>query len=224
LVKIWASAAVLALAMGDVHAASLVEGRYLTDAFAPPATGQGGEAARADDAGRLDLGGLKLSFTPRAAFTHLSDSAALPADAPTLRLNLSDPTGETQRLELLNIVPRHLSGLDLGGPGVTEGGFVAGGALAFGEFSVGGSVLRSTLGQSQTQLFGADLGYGRMNARLAFGQTDAGGDASEREFWLFSTNLAARPWLSLEGDVGYRPSQSTEPANTMGRIGVRLRF
>jgi hypothetical protein len=84
--------------------------------------------------------------------------------------------------------------------------------------------MQATRGAQETRLVGADVGYGRFSTRFAFGSTDGGGDRIDREFWLFSTNLAARPWLSLEGDVGYSPAQSTDPASTVGRIGVRLRF
>ena len=41
-------------------------------------------------------------------------------------------------------------------------------------------------------MIGADVGYGRFGASLAFGQSEDVFSQSEREFWLFSTNLAAR--------------------------------
>jgi len=207
------TAVMVVAAAGASRAASLVEGGYLSE-------GLGVAPQRAEAApGDLDLGGLTLSFTPRGPFGASAGSRG--PDLPTLRLNLSG--GDVDRVRL--------GGLDLAVPQTSRGGagadstsFEIGGAFEWQSWSLGGSYVEIPDIDGDTRLLGATVGYGRIGARLAYGQTERAADAGDREFWLFSTNLAARSWLSLEGDVGYMPRQDTEPSSAVGRVGLRLRF
>lgn len=205
-------------------AATLVEGGYLAELFAAPA--EPSPEPSAMPGFRLSLNDLALSFTPRAAFARLPHGpGSVSGDLPSLSLRLANPLPELSRLERLTITEPGLVGLGMtSDTGDAINGLVAGGALEFSSVTVGGTFMRSSVVGQETELYGADLGYGPVSARLAYGQTDAAISSEEREFWLFSTNLAARPWLSLEGDLGYTPAQATEPPSTVGRIGLRLRF
>lgn len=210
--------AVLAVGQGmpAARAAGLVEGGYLAEGLGPPVEVEAGRRP-----GEIDLGGLALSFTPREPFGASAGAKERELELPTLRLSLAG--GETDRARL--------GTLDLGTQSTVRGAatssstsFEIGGAFEWQSWSVGATYVEVPDLDGETRLLGATVGYGRIGARLAFGQTERAADPGDREFWLFSTNLAARSWLSLEGDVGYMPGQETAPSSAVGRVGLRLRF
>jgi hypothetical protein len=205
----------------EVHAAEFVEGRYLAEAFAEMIGRTEPAPAESAESSRLEDGSFVLSFTPRSAFATGGSSEFL--DEPTLSLSLSSGRVQQQRLDLLNI-----AGADLGpgsgaAPADTET-MLVGSAMQWGDWSIGSSLLQADAGLAETRVLGASIGFGRVSAGVAYGLTEGAVDPDDREFVTFSTNLAARSWLALEGDVGYAPGLETEEPSTVGRIGVRLRF
>jgi hypothetical protein len=199
-------------------ALDLVEGRALHEPL--------GAAVPALDALRpaavRELPGLTLSFTPRDSFG-VGPEPGGRSEPPTLRLSLVPGDREAARVDRVDLLgggtPRHraASALD-------SDAFEVGGAFELDGWSLAGSYLELADVDGTTRVLGGGVGYGRLGLRLAYGQSERTFDPGDREFWLFSTNLAARSWLSLEGDVGYTPSQQTEPSSAVGRIGLRLRF
>ena len=81
-------------------------------------------------------------------------------------------------------------------------------------------------------LMAATLGYGRVTAEVAYGQSDVARRARPSDVLMLSTDLAAWSWLTLESDLalGSRSGtvdgdreQNREPV-AAGRFGLRLNF
>ncbi len=168
-----------------------------------------------------DNPGFLIDFTPRGGGSVLLDDLGLSGlDMPRLRLNISGSSGEPSGLGLLS------GGRDVapapGAPSSDAGTLALGGALEWSSFSIGGALSRTNLMGAETDMMGATVGYGALSARLSYGEQPRSG-APNRDFWMFSTDLLALPWLSLEGDLAVQSTPDAEPS-TMGRLGVRLRF
>lgn len=163
---------------------------------------------------------LRLGFTPRGGASFLLELGG--TDESTrlgLDLGLAPAASGLGRLDSLALLPQGRP-LTLGGE--QEGGLSVGGALAWSDFTLGGSFSSGLVGRSELDLWSGRVGYGPLTARLAYGQAQALG-GPERELWLFGTDLSARSWLTLEGDVAVTTQPDREPA-TSGRIGLRLNF
>jgi hypothetical protein len=79
---------------------------------------------------------------------------------------------------------------------------------------------------TDVDLLSATLGYGRLNAEIAFGQsTDY--QTTPSDVLMLSTDLAAWSWLTLESDLalGSAPDSEREDHSVaVGRFGLRLNF
>ena len=162
----------------------------------------GGFMSDADNAARLSGqdGTLSFGFTPRGGSGGAPvrvDIAAQPLERP------SQPRVEAAASE----------------------DFVVGGALSWKDWTFGSSVLR--LGSDddwKASMVGAGVGYGKITARIAVGETQPpAGDA--RSTMLLSTDLAAWSWLTVEGDLALTGGSERRPdGDAAGRLGLRLSF
>jgi hypothetical protein len=206
------------------RAAQLLRGGYMADSSAATGGDEGTDALSSSSFGLSDNDpGFMIDFTPRGGGSVLLDDLGLSGtDMPRLRLSFSGSAAEPDHLGLLS-GGREL-GVQPGAPtSAAAGGTLAlGGALEWSGFSLGGAVSRTSLMGTETDMMGATFGYGALSARLSFGEQPRV-DAPNRDFWLFSTDLFALPWLSLEGDLAVQSTPDADPS-TMGRLGVRLRF
>jgi hypothetical protein len=168
--------------------------------------------------GRFDesreVGGLALQFTPRNPLTLLFGEAE-PRSLEPAELSLSvarEPEGG------------RWSALDASAPS-RDGTLEIGGALRWSDWSVGSAYSRTALFGGEADLVSATLGYGRMSARLALGQTEAVDPAQNLDVLMLSTDLAARSWLTLETDLAMgAPEDRSRETLAVGRIGLRLNF
>lgn len=217
------SVAGLALAaVPQSRAAQLMRGGYMAgQTTAPLADSSADGLAPSSFALSDDDPGLTIDFTPRGGGSVLLDDLGLGSlEMPRLRLNFSSASADSRRISLLPGAPDTTQP-----PGSTigDGGTLAlGGALEWSSFSIGGTLSRTSLMGTETDMMGASVGYGSLTASLSFGEQSRNA-ASSRDFWLLSTDLLALPWLSLEGDFAVESAPQAEPS-TVGRLGVRLHF
>jgi hypothetical protein len=98
-----------------------------------------------------------------------------------------------------------------------------GGAMHWDSWSLGGSYARGQVLGTDMDLMGANFGYGRLSAGIAYGQsTDY--QTTQKDVLLLSTDLAAWSWLTLESDVAVGTDKQTESSVAAGRVGFRLNF
>ena len=102
--------------------------------------------------------------------------------------------------------------------------------MRWSDWSIGGSLGRAQILGADVDLMAASLGYGRVAAEIAYGQSDATAatTTAPRDVLMLSTDLAAWSWLTLESDfaLGSNPAaerdrgQDREPV-AVGRFGLR---
>ncbi len=159
--------------------------------------------------------GLTLDFTPRATGSLFSrPSTVASEDTMSFSLGLQGAYSEQLRLDSIGV-----TGLS---DDASEG-LALGGALSFNDWQLSGSVGRANLLGSDADVFAAGLGYGRLNARLVYGNVPETTSSVGGDLLMLSTDLAAWSWLTLQGDVAVSETLTEEPL-TVGRIGVRLNF
>ncbi|MDX6750832.1 hypothetical protein SH611_13495 [Geminicoccaceae bacterium 1502E] len=178
--------------------------------------GTGESAFRADAA--TGEHGFSLRFTPRQGPGSALD-AGLAEMLPSLRLSVGlgdrfGAPGDTRPLGLGEALPQVSGG--------QAGSLVIGGALEWGQWAVGGDFRRLEDQGLPANLVGASLGYGAMRFSLSYGEVERP-TTPESSLWLLSTDLATSSWLSLEGDLAVRSRPAEEP-DTVGRVGIRLKF
>ena len=101
---------------------------------------------------------------------------------------------------------------------------IVGGALQLEDVAVMGGLGRAQLFGSTTDMVTAGLSYGRIRARFAYGQSGTGSKVSSvRDVMMFSTDLAAWSWLTLEGDLAFGETAG-DGDQAIGRLGVKLQF
>lgn len=187
--------------------------------------GSGGAAPMPDE--RLAIGrgddaaGMSLGFTPRHATAGPADGAA--PSGPRFDFAVRGGAGAIEQLGLgQGSSLLYPAGRESPGPGLTVGG-----AMHWYDWSIGGGLGRADFLGSDVDLFSAMLGYGRLNAEIAYGQSSGSHQAEPRDVLMLSTDLAASPWLTLESDlaVGSRPDVGREGESVaVGRLGLRLNF
>jgi hypothetical protein len=173
----------------------------------------GGNPPRGEDR----PGEVSLQFTPRnPLLLMLGETPERPPESAELRLWFDRSPQLGSRLGMID------SGAADQEPGL--GRLEIGGALRWSDWSLGSSYARTQLFGADTSLFSASLGYGRLTTRLGFGESERQQTPSV-DVLMFSTDLAASSWLTLEGDLamGAGPTRETE-SQAVGRLGFRLRF
>jgi hypothetical protein len=160
-------------------------------------------------------GGLALQFTPRNPLSLLfGDSAAASPEPAELRLSVAGEPDDSARW----------SALDASAPADGET-LEIGGALHWSDWTLGSAYARTALFGGDADLVSATLGYGRMSARLALGQTESVDPAGDLDVLMLSTDLAAWSWLTLETDLAMgAPEDSERETLAVGRFGIRLNF
>jgi hypothetical protein len=121
-------------------------------------------------------------------------------------------------------------GLDLSAGGsarrlqqASGGGLAVGGAMRWADWSLGGAYVHTDRLGAGMDLMSASIGYGRVSAELSFGQA-GGAEEAPLDVLMFSTDLAAWSWLTLESDVAVGSDREKEESVTVGRVGIRLNF
>jgi hypothetical protein len=163
---------------------------------------------------------LNLPFTPRNPLSLIFGAAEPEADAAgELRVGV---TQSRTRLE-------RLASLRLGGDGGPEAGeaprtLEIGGALHWSDWVIGSGYARATLFGGDAEMLSATLGYGRVQARLAYGQAETGA-SDGLDVLMLSTDLAAWSWLTLESDLAFGAREDrADEGLAVGRLGIRLNF
>lgn len=220
------STLVLALAgtawLPSAMALELVPGGYGEAQEAPTAAAPVPDERLALGGGGDDAAGMALGFTPRHASGGAADGAAQAGPrfdfAVRGAASAVDQLGLGERASLL-----YPGGREASGPGLTVGG-----AMHWHDWSIGGGLGRADFLGSEVDLFSAMLGYGRLNAEIAYGQSDGGPQTEPRDVLMLSTDLAASSWLTLESDLalGSRPDvgRREDESVAVGRLGLRLNF
>lgn len=197
-------------------AMELVPGGY---GVAGPGEAQGAQGSGEARAGATtSVAGMTFEFTPRALGSLINSS-------------LLEPSGDTvgQPLSLtLGVQDGYADQLRLGAIGLVEPstdtthGLTLGGAFGIDDWQLTGSFGRANLMGESADVFSAGVGYGSMSARLVYGHVPRASGPSG-DVLMFSTDVAAWSWLTLEGDVAVSDSLASEPM-TVGRVGLRLNF
>lgn len=170
-------------------------------------------------ASSTDTSGLTLAFTPRASGLLFSRPTA-PSDTPDLSFSFDFEGSYGRELRFDSI---GLSGAG-GGSGAELGeGLALGGALRYDDWQLSGSLGRANLLGNSADVVAAGIGYGPLSARLVYGSVPETTGGTEGDLLMFSTDLAAWSWLTLQGDVAVSDTLADEPL-TVGRVGIRLNF
>ncbi len=172
-----------------------------------------------------EAGGVSLGFTPRhAAASGLAEDEATAA-GPRFGFAVRGGAGTLDQLGLGD-APSQLNPGGHGGGG-PDAALTVGGAMHWHDWSIGGGLGRADFLGTEVDLFSASLGYGRLSAEIAYGQSSDHQD-EPRDVLMLSTDLAAAPWLTLESDLalGSRPDDagSEDESVAVGRFGLRLNF
>jgi hypothetical protein len=177
------------------------------------------------DAGTLDLAtrdgvaGLSLGFTPRHGAGLLDGSGS--QDGPHFDLTVRGGNAAFDQLGLGTQAPTLYPGRRTDRANLTVGG-----AMRWADWSLGGGIGRADFLGTDVDLLSASLGYRGLNAQIAFGQS-VDYQTTPSDVLMFSTDLAAWSWLTLESDLalGSAPSaEREEDSLAVGRLGIRLNF
>jgi len=192
----------------------MVSGGYGSDvqSYAPNSTLAMRNRSFASTAGSSSMA---LEFTPRASGLLFSQPSA-DADASELSFSFDFQRAYGRTLRFDSI------GLGGSATGPTEG-LALGGALRYEDWQVSGSLGRANLLGNAADVVAAGIGYGPLNARLVYGSVPETTGGTEGDVLMFSTDLAAWSWLTLQGDVAVSDTLADEPL-TIGRVGIRLNF
>lgn len=180
-------------------------------------------------AGASAAPGLSLEFTPRGSVSALSGSDVVDVDVPTLRFDLTVRANAAQAtLPLANDTSHDAFRANTAAP---QSSLTVGGAMRWSDWSVGGGLGRAHVLGEDVDLMAATLGYGRVSAEIAYGQAQPTAGVPQ-DVLMFSTDLAAWSWLTLESDLAVgargasvdRPEDRNRDAVASGRLGLRLRF
>lgn len=161
---------------------------------------------------------MSFDFTPRNPLSVLFDDVADEAGEPAeVRFGIARDTITSDRFGALGGVDGSAM---MDSPSTLE----IGGALHFADWMVGSGYARAPLFGGEADLVSATLGYGPVQARLAYGQTDRG-QSDTMDVLTFSTDLAAWSWLTLESDLAVGASEDrADESLAAGRLGIRLNF
>ena len=178
---------------------------------------RGAAAAPAGDRGAA---GVSLDFTPRRGPGGLAGDG----DAPGVRFDLTVRGGG----DVLDQLGLGTAGPDAPGSiGKGRSSLAVGGAVRWSAWSVGGGVGRADFLGADVDLLSASVGYGRLSAELSVGQS-ADDQRTRSDVMMLRTDLAARPWLTLESDLALGSSPDAERREdhsvAVGRLGLRLNF
>lgn len=173
--------------------------------------------------------GLALEFTPRSGAGLWAWNDGNQSPGPKLSFDLTVRAGGPDAIERFGVGTSRDALLANSNPSPTA--LTVGGAMRWSDWSVGGGLGRAQVLGESVDLMAASLGYGRVTAELAYGQSEAI-DGPPQEVLMLSTDLAAWSWLTLESDLalGSRAGavdgerdRNRQPV-AAGRFGLRLNF
>ncbi|MGD9507702.1 MAG: hypothetical protein AB7I59_08805 [Geminicoccaceae bacterium] len=210
--------------VAPAQALELVPGGY---GSLPEASSQESPAPFSVD-GSANEPGLSLEFTPRASVSPWSGGA----DTDDLPLSF----GLTVRANSVPTVPPTASSPTSrdalrASTAANQFSLTVGGAMRWSDWSVGGGLGRAHVLGEDVDLMAATLGYGRVRAEIAYGQSQPTSGVPQ-DVLMLSTDLAAWSWLTLESNLalGSRSAnvdgagERNRDAVAAGRLGLRLNF
>jgi hypothetical protein len=216
------AAALPLLGPSAAFALELVPGGYGAPPPEMPGAATLDGAAPADAEAVRGAAGLSLDFTPRHGAGLLPPGAAA-AEGPRFDLIVR---GGDDAFEQLGLGQGNAA-LRPGSRGIGRGSMIVGGAMRWAGWSLGGGVGRAGLLGTDMDLVSASVGYGRLSAELAFGQS-VDYPRTRGDVLMLSTDLAAWSWLTLESDLalGSAPANADRQDGSVavGRVGLRLNF
>jgi hypothetical protein len=209
--------------IAPAHALELVPGGYgtVSETSSPDAPAPVGAGSSSG------VPGLSLEFTPRASVSPWSNSPD--GDSPPLQFGLTVRASAASTAMPAASDTSHdaLRASTTANPS----SMTVGGAMRWSDWSVGGGLGRAHVLGEDVDLMAATLGYGRIRAEIAYGQSQPTGGVPQ-DVLMLSTDLAAWSWLTLESDlaVGSRSAnmdgarERNRDAVAAGRFGLRLNF
>ncbi|MCB2010042.1 MAG: hypothetical protein KDF64_05475 [Geminicoccaceae bacterium] len=208
------AAGILCTSPSPASALDMVAGGFGADPasfFVPPSSGLHSSFFGGSYRSALGVG----QFTPRSAVMNFDHSRT---EAPPVSLELGVDTSWLDRIQ------RPLATASTDGL-YGAGSMLVGGGMRVADIGVMGGLGRTQLFGSTTDMVAAGLSIGPVSARVAFGQrgTTTAESSGVRDVMMFSTDLAAWSWLTLEGDVAFG-TVPDEGEQAIGRVGVRLEF
>lgn len=186
-------------------------------------SGAGGDAGAAAPAERFesrrDAAALSFEFTPRNPLSLLFGESPVEAAEPAeLRFGMARDSIVASRFASLGSHDGAVA------PDAEMGALEIGGALHIADWVVGSGYARTPLFGGEADMVSATLGYGPVQARLAYGQTERQ-QSDTMDVLTLSTDLAAWSWLTLESDLALGASDdSAAESLAAGRVGIRLNF
>jgi hypothetical protein len=219
------AAALVSFAPIAVGALELVPGGY----GAVPAELAQPPQDTVDLSGQTSPPALALDFTPRGGAGLWARPDASEEAGPRLRFDLTVRAGGSDAIERFGLGTSRDALLANSSPSPTP--LTVGGAMRWSDWSVGGGLGRAQILGENVDLLAATLGYGRVTAELAYGQSESV-DGPPKDVLMLSTDLAAWSWLTLESDLALGSRSGTvdgerernrEPV-AAGRFGLRLNF
>ncbi len=160
-----------------------------------------------------DDGTLSFDFTPRQSGSMFGAvTSRIPAKRLVIGSGVNDPAA----------LRGDFTSVGLAEDDDAENRFSIGGALEFESFRVLGGYSRVDLMGRPSDIIAAGVDYGRITAKLGFGQTDDS-ESDSSDVVMFTTDLSALSWLTLESNVAFGSDERDESV-TAGRIGLRLDF
>jgi hypothetical protein len=218
----------MAVGASRVEALELVPGGYgvAPRAEVDSAAPSGGDHVALGEA--VDSSALAMDFTPRDGAGVWSRPEGASDGSPLLRfdLNINGTPGAAFTPDGFGASHDDLRADRSGTAALTVGG-----AMHWSDWTVGGGLGRAQIMGSDIDLMSASLGYGRLTAEIAIGQSQDYTVGQPRDVLMLSTDLAAWSWLTLESNlaVGSAPSaegdrERNRDSVATGRLGLRLNF
>jgi len=211
------SAAYVAIAAGSAQAGMITGGQLQAPDLVPSSARSGLDLSTDNLAPGREAAGLAVQFTPRNSLSLLFSDAHSSSEPAQLRLSVTHEDASMSRFSLLG------SG-ESQHPVADTGALEIGGALHWSDWTVGSGYARTSLFGGDADLLSATLGYGPVEARLSYGQSERS-PTDTLDVLMLSTDLAAWSWLTVETDLAVGSSQDRpDESLAVGRLGVRLNF
>lgn len=128
-----------------------------------------------------------------------------------------DGVFDLDRHKALGLTPTERRPSGAANPSVS---WLGGGALEWRGVTLSGAFGQTAVSRFDSSTVSAGLAYGDWRANLVYTQIER--QAETRDIYMLSTDVAAKPWMRLGGDVALS-SDERESAAT-GRISLRLSF
>lgn len=173
-----------------------------------------------DDAAGDGPGGLALDFTPRSS-TGVVTLEGAEQEGGRLSFDLVISSAPTLAADRLGLGASAAAGRPV--QPQRGGGLAVGGAMRWSDWTLGGTYGRAAMLGADMDLMAAMVGYGRLNAQVAYAQA-VDEKANPLDVLMLSTDLAAWSWLTLESDLALGADRATEESVAAGRVGIRLNF